>query len=306
MGNAEQPVAAIDLGTNTCLLLVARNGAQGLEAIEDRLEVVRLGEGVDDSGSLTESAMDRAVSVILDYHQIIESHNCGAVRCVATSAFREARNGDELRHRILEATGTEVEAIDGEEEARLVLKAVQDSIPGTDGQRWIVDVGGGSTEVIAEERGKIAQTVSMDLGSVRHTERWLHSDPPTPTELVALQADIAAQLTDLEELPAAESLVGVGGTATTFVAMSEKLDAYDHSRVHGSELRVETIQELLDHCLSLPLEERKSLPGLHPGRAEVIIAGGAILMAVMVRAESGTMVVSDRGLRWGVAAELSA
>lgn len=300
------PAAAIDLGTNTCLLLVAVRDGPQLVPLAEELRVVRLGEGVDRTGRLAEAAMNRAEEVFREYHHIIHSFKCHRVRCVATSAFRDATNRHELRLRIRSATGYDLTAITGQEEARWVLQAVQDALPQAVGRRIIVDVGGGSTELIMEEGGQLAAVESLPLGSVRLTERWLHNDPPAPEELDAIQADIESVLARSAIQRDVDVLVSVGGTATTFVAMDLKLDAYDHRLVHGATLTRGTLKMILDRCRALPNAERVKLPGLHPGRADIILAGGMILMGLMHHFERQELVVSDRGLRWGVVAELLA
>lgn len=304
---SQGPVAAIDLGTNTCMLLVAARDDTGqLIPLAQEMRVVRLGEGVDRTGRLNESALDRAVAVFQDYEAIIRRLGADQVRCVATSAFREAANGDELRGRLEGATGYSLEEISSDEEARLVLRAVQEAFPQPRGRRVVVDVGGGSTEIILEEKGRLAAVHSLPLGSVRLTERWLAADPPQAKELERLAADLQVILEAGGPLPSAATMVGVGGTATTFVAIDLTLDAYDHSRVHGATLTGDTLRDLIERCATMTNAERLAFPGLHPGRAEVIVAGGLILQAVMERFGLKKMAVSDRGLRWGVVLELAA
>ena len=304
-GSGAGPYAAIDLGSNTCLLLVARWDGARLVPLAQELRVVRLGAGVHRGGRLLEQAMARAEAVFREYRGIIAAHHhCRRVRCVATSAFREASNRDLLRQRIHAATGYELEEISGREEAELVLRAVQHEFPSPGGGRIIADVGGGSTELIVEQGGRLAGAESLPLGSVRLTERWFHHDPPAPEEQAGIARDIAGALTGSGLPPSTEALVGVGGTATTFVAMARELPAYDHGRVHGAVLTGSTLQQLLARCSALTCDRRRGLPGLHPGRADVIIAGGMILQAVMRRVGVERLIVSDRGLRWGVLLEM--
>ncbi|MCH7859093.1 MAG: Ppx/GppA family phosphatase [Candidatus Marinimicrobia bacterium] len=300
------PVAAIDLGTNTCLLLVAVRDGPRLVPLAEELRVVRLGAGVERTGRLAETAMNRAEEVFREYRRIIESFECQQVRCVATSAFREASNGYELRRRIRAATGYDLTAITGQEEAHWVLRAVQEALPQGVGRRIIVDVGGGSTEIIMEDGGQLGAVESLRMGSVRLTERWLHHDPPLPEELKAVQADIDGVLTRSALRRDVDTLVGVGGTATTFVAMDLQLSTYDHRQVHGANLTRATLELSLHRCGALPYAERVKLPGLHPGRADIILAGGLILMGLMDHFHRQELVVSDRGLRWGVLGEMLA
>ncbi len=296
--------AAIDLGTNTCLLLVARWDGSRLTPLAQELRVVRLGAGVDRTGRLSEQALVRAEVVFREYQAIIEPYNCRRVRCVATSAFREAANRDQLYRRLHAATGYDLVKLSGREEAELVLRAVQHEFPCPGGGRVVVDVGGGSTEVIVEEDGRLAVVESLPLGSVRLTERWFHHDPPSPEDLSSAARDIDKVLDGVRWSQAGETMVGVGGTTTTFVALDLGLERYDRDLVHGATLTAATLQVILARCTALPLMERLKLPGLHPGRADVIIAGGMILGAVMDRFGLKKMTVSDRGLRWGVVLEL--
>ncbi len=300
------PVAAIDLGTNTCLLLVARQKGSMIVPLARELRVVRLGEGLEATGRLSDDAMNRAVTVLREYHKIISDHGCQKIWCVATAAFRAATNARDLQQRIHQATSFEMNSINGQREAGLVSRAVREVFPPTAGTRVTVDVGGGSTEVIVEQAGELADIVSLPLGSVQLTERHLASDPPEVDELARLKADIARVLGVTAIPENLESFIGVGGTATTFVAMKLGLTVYDHDRVHGATLDIDSFDAILQHCASLPLVERKQLPGLHPGRAEVIVAGGLILSGVMGRLGVKVMQVSDHGLRWGMVLELLA
>jgi exopolyphosphatase/guanosine-5'-triphosphate,3'-diphosphate pyrophosphatase len=302
--DSQPPYAAIDLGTHTCLLLVARWDGARLLPLAREMRVVRLGAGVDRAGQLAEEAIARAEAVFQEYRDIIVAHNCHRVRCVATSAFREAVNREDLRRRIKDATGYDLMGISGREEAELVLRAVQHAFLTPGGGRIIVDVGGGSTEIILEEDGRLAAVESLSLGSVRLTERWFHHDPPSPEDISAATQDIDGVLAGSDISEPVGDMVGVGGTATTFVAIDLRLEAYDYSRVHGATLTAAVLQRILARCAALPLKERLKLPGLHPGRAEVIIAGGMILQAVMERLGLDKLTVSDQGLRWGLVLEM--
>ncbi len=292
--------AAIDLGTNTCLLLIAQWDGSQLVPLADELRVVRLGAGIDHTGMLSDEAMARAELAFREYQAIIKLHQCHQVRCIATSAFREAINRDQLRQRLLDATGFNLVEVSGWQEAELVLKAVQHDFPRTSGNRIVVDVGGGSTEITLEKNGSIDTIESLPLGSVRLTERWLRHDPPSLEDLSALTRDIDSVLAGIRSSRPVEALVGVGGTATTFVAMDLQLESYDHDRVHGATLTGSTLHQILKRCTAMPLNERLKLPGLHPGRADVIIAGGQILKAVMDCFGRDKVTVSDRGVLWGM------
>ena len=292
------------MGSNTCLLLIAQIEGGVLKAVVQELTVVRLGEGVDETGKLAASAMDRAVECLVRYGKIIEDHNCRQVRLVGTAAFREAENGTELASRIEAETGLTIEAIDGAEEARLVQRAVAQSLPAAGGIRAIVDLGGGSTEITITGAGQLLDSVSLPIGSVRLTERFLKHDPPAGDELTRLHIWISETLAELDLPGPVRNMVAVGGTATTFAAMHKALDVYDGDKVHGTRLQLSQLIEQIKRCTKVGLADRKKIVGLHPDRAEVIIAGGMIQTGLMAYFGVEEIVVSDRGLRWGIVGEL--
>jgi exopolyphosphatase/guanosine-5'-triphosphate,3'-diphosphate pyrophosphatase len=296
--------AAIDLGSNTCLLLVAEWDGSRLIPRAEEMRVVRLGAGIDRTGLISEAALDRAEGALREYKDIIESNNCGRVRCVATSAFRNASNSETLFLRLQQATGYAVEKISGQEEGELVLRAVQHEFTFPAGKRITVDVGGGSTEIILVENGQLLALDSLPLGAVRITERWLPGDPPVSTELKAAKEEIERLLSQSDLPSSVEAMVAVGGTPTTFVAMDQRMETYDPAQVHGAILTMATLQRIIAQCSDLPLQQRVQLAGLHPGRADVIIAGGLILQAILNRFGLKQLTVSDRGLRWGVVLDM--
>jgi exopolyphosphatase/guanosine-5'-triphosphate,3'-diphosphate pyrophosphatase len=305
MSAASSPVgpanyAAIDLGTNSCLLLIAHWDGSRLTPLTDELRIIRLGDGIDKSGRITDQAMGRALDVLQEYRDLVEAHECRQVRCIATSAFREATNRDQLRQQVQQATDLDIVEISGQEEATLTLRAIQHDFPNPKGNRAIVDVGGGSTEIILERQGTLESLQSLPMGSVRLTERHIQHDPPLLDELDALTQDVKRLLSEAQIAGPVGTMVGVGGTATTFVAMDLQLEEYDSKQVHGSVLPAEVLQRILAQCSELSCHERINLPGLHPGRAEVIIAGGLILRTVMEHFNQQQCLTSDRGLRWGV------
>ena len=296
--------AAIDLGTNTCLLLVAEWDGQELHPLVREMRVVRLGENLDRTGRISSTALDRATAALTEYRDIITSSGCQEMRCVATSAFRDAPNKDELTERIRNITGLEIEEISGEEEARLVHRAVQEAFPEETGERASVDVGGGSTEIIFDKQGHLHEVHSLPLGSVRLTERHFSHDPPAAVEVAALRDNISTVLEDSGLPTKVASLIGVGGTATTLAAIHLELEDYDPVKVHGRILKQRDLETILERCLALPYEQRVRLPGLHPGRADVIMAGTIILLAIMGHLQDKMIRISDRGIRWGIIAEM--
>ena len=293
-------VAAIDVGTNTALLTVA----DGPSAIEERAEIVRLGEGLDRSGRLKDEAIGRTVAVLEEFARAIARHRCDRVAAVTTEAVRKAANGADFVARATAAlapVGGRMEVIDGEREARLSWRAVASSFPALRGPRTVVDIGGGSTELIVGER-EVEGVVSLPIGSVRLTERLVAHDPPTADEAAALERTIDDALA---HAPAPRgALVGIAGTVTTLAAMAQRLDTYDAALVHGATLPRAEVDRLVAMLGRAPLADKRRTPGLEPKRADVIFAGAVILQRVMARAAADACVVSDRGIRWGLVYEL--
>jgi len=294
-------VAAIDVGTNTALLTIA----EGDRSIVDRSEIVRLGEGLDKSGRLKDEAIARTVAVGEEFAQAIARHGCGRVAAVTTEAVRKAANGGDFVARAsaaLAGVGGRMQVIDGEREARLCWRAVAGSFPSLSGPRTVLDIGGGSTELIVGERD-VEGVISLPIGSVRLTERIVAHDPPTLAEAQTLAATVDAALASA---PAPRgTLVGIAGTVTTLAAMAQRLDSYDAERVHGSTLTRAEVDTLAAMLARTPLADKRRTPGLDPKRADVIFAGAVILARVMARAGVDTCIVSDRGIRWGLIYEIA-
>ena len=294
------PVAAIDVGTNTALLTIADGG----EPVEERAEIVRLGEGLDKSGRLKDEAIARTVAVVADYAEAIAQHRCKRVAAVTTEAVRKAANGGDFVARASEAlakVGGRMEVIDGEREARLCWRAVSGAFPSLAGPRTVVDIGGGSTELIVGERA-VEGVISLPIGSVRLTERCVAHDPATNDDAARLAATVDEALTQAPPLRGA--LVGIAGTVTTLAAMAQRLDSYDATRVHGARLSRAAVDALVDTLAATPLADKRRTPGLDPKRADVIYAGAVILARVMARAGAAECIVSDRGIRWGLIYEI--
>jgi exopolyphosphatase / guanosine-5'-triphosphate,3'-diphosphate pyrophosphatase len=298
-------VAAIDVGTNTLLLLVVEGETDGgVKVIEDRCRIERLGKGVDKRGELDPQNVAGALEAVREYASVIRGAGVERVRVVGTQALREAKNGAAFLGPARELLGVEVEVIGGEREAELAWLAVIRSFPGlAAGELTVFDIGGGSTEIIVGREGKIASRVSLPIGAVRMTERYVKGDPPGPEEARALTAGIDAALAEVT-IPQGTTLVGTAGTLTTLAAVAIGLDPYDADRVQGMKLTRAEVGRQLAKYLEVDLERRKRIRGLEPKRADVIAAGAAIADRVMARAGAEEVVVSDRGIRWGVAYEL--
>jgi exopolyphosphatase/guanosine-5'-triphosphate,3'-diphosphate pyrophosphatase len=302
--------AAIDVGTNTVLLLVAERRGGAFEPVSERAEITRLGRGVDAAGRLDPAAIAATVEVLARFAAEARSLGARDIACVATSAARDAANGPEFFEAARAAAGLVPEVISGEEEARLVYASAwrdfgaADAAGGHARTLAVLDVGGGSTEFTFGEGPAPRGRTSLQLGAVRLTERVVAADPPSAAERDRLRADAAAALAALPAGaigdPAAGRLVGVAGTVTTLAAVRQKLAAYDAGRVHGAALSRDDVEALLRELSALPLAARAALPGMEPKRADVIVAGCAIVLEAMRALGYDRLTVSDRGVRWGL------
>ena len=306
-------VAAIDIGSHTLLLLIVegRKSAEG-EPIEARVihedcRFGRLGKGLERTGALDPGSIADSLEILGSFRLRIDELDVHAVQVVGTQALREASNAAEFIDRAGEILDVPLEIIPGEREARLVHRAVSASFPELAGQPFVVaDVGGGSTEIIVARPEADIQVCSLPIGSVRLHERHLASDPPTPDQVRALIADIDATLSQLSglEVPTGVCLVATSGTATTIASVQLKLRIYDPERVHGLSLPRAVVERQLAQVLPLSINERLRIPGLRPERAVSIDAGIAIFARLLSRLDASRFVVSERGVRWGLAHEM--
>jgi exopolyphosphatase/guanosine-5'-triphosphate,3'-diphosphate pyrophosphatase len=317
-------VAAIDCGTNSIRLLVAEPASDGaaldagLVEIVRRMEIVRLGEGVDRTGRLSDAALERTAVALADYAQQIERLGAERIRMVATSASRDAENADAFRSMVRSTLGVLPEVITGDEEARLSFTgAVADLPPELPGPYLVVDVGGGSTEFVVGSTGSgpggragatIAGAVSVDLGCVRMTERQLPGDPPTAAQIAAAQAEIEALVDGaLAVVPAttARTLVGLAGSVTTIVGIALDLPEYRPERIHHARLGYAQLAKVTADLLAATRAERLAVPIMHPGRADVIGAGALIVRTILERAGFDELVASEHDILDGIAWSLT-
>lgn len=283
-------LAAIDCGTNSIRLLVADRDEEGLTYLARRTEVVRLGQGVDVTGRIADEAMARTLLVAREYAQICREHDVEAVRFVATSASRDAENASEFVEGVRRAfAGYEVspEVVSGDEEARLSFTGATRSLrtQGVAAPFLVVDLGGGSTELVLGS-DDVEQAISLDIGSVRMTERHLPSDPPTQAEVECALADVDAALDEAEkvvDLAATKTLIGLAGSITTITAHALGLATYDSTRIHGAQLGVDDVVASCSALLEATRAEREGNGFMHPGRVDVIGAGALIWRAVVQR-----------------------
>lgn len=306
-------VAGIDCGTNSIRLLVADVDDQGrLTDLDRRMEVVRLGQGVDRTGRIAPDALERTLDAARRYAAICEELGAERIRFVATSATRDAENRADFVAGVRDALGVEPEVIDGNQEAALSFRGATSVLAGKHpGPFLVVDIGGGSTEVVLGTTSVVASH-SMDIGCVRLTERHLHSDPPTPEEVAAASADVVAALdAAARDVPfgRAATLVGLAGSVTTVTAHVLDLDEYDPREIDGAVLNVDKVLAASRELLTMSRAKRARLPFMHPGRVDVIGAGALVWSDVVsrVRADVGaaggrlrTVVVSEHDILDGI------
>jgi len=297
-------LAGIDIGTLTCRLLIADISTHGrLSELQSERCILRLGEGVDQTGRLSMAAMGRVIQCLQEWRERIDASHVVATAAVATSAVRDAANRDEFLNRVKHEAGFEVELISGEEEARRTLLGIRSGLPDSMTDVLAIDIGGGSTEFILDRWGQPPIVRSIDIGVVRLCERLLHHDPPTDEEVQQVRWWVAretkAAVADMGNYQTA-TFVGTAGTITSLAAMAQKLPAYEPARIHNYQLQLSSIQEIEQTLLRCKKTDRVGLPGLEKGREEVIVAGALIIRTIMETLGVSTVLVSDLGLREGV------
>ncbi len=296
-------VAAIDCGTNSVRLLVASLNDEGKMVDHDRrLELVRLGQGVDATGKFLPEALERAFATFGRYAEVIDSFGCEKVRLVATSAARDASNREEFFAGVRRILGVEAEIISGLEEAQLSFTGALSRLDISGEPILVTDIGGGSTElVVGKADGTILNEVSLDMGSVRVRERYLHSDPPTNEEITAATAFVESLLDESGiDFAAIQNWIGVAGTITSMSAINQGLTTYDPEKVHASWLTREVIEKISNDLLATTVAEILSHGLLQPRRAEVICAGGLIIQRLSKRVPRD-LAVSESDILDGIA-----
>jgi exopolyphosphatase / guanosine-5'-triphosphate,3'-diphosphate pyrophosphatase len=304
MTGGSQTVAVIDIGTNSARLLIADVDHDRVTEVERRSTVTRLGRGVDLTGRLSAEAIEAACKAIAGYVAVYREAGIDTVEAIATSAVRDAANGDAFVAELRERFALFARVLDGEEEARLTyLGATSQREPSE--PTLVVDIGGGSTELIVGAGPEIWFHGSLQAGVLRHTERHLSSDPPTAAELEALAADVRGLIATAigRSGPAGDvgEGIAVAGTPTSLAAIEMELDPYDPKRVHGHRLTFASIQWLLSRLASVPLAERAQIAGLHPDRAPTIVAGVVILVEAMRAFDLSQIEVSEHDILYGTA-----
>lgn len=300
-------IAVVDIGTNSTRLLLADVAADGsITELARRSEVTRLGVGVDSSGVLSDEAMERVFKTLDDYSAMIEElGGADQRRAVLTSATRDAANGGEFTQQVAERYQLDARAIPGEQEAQLsFLGATSGRDPDDGSQIVVVDIGGGSTELIIGHGRTVGFHVSTQLGVVRQSERHIVHDPPTTAEIDELNAEIDEVLA--AGVPQAErehvtTIIAVAGTATSMAAIDLELEPYDPEAVHGYRVSLQRCREIAARMASMPEAERREVAGLHPDRAPTILAGTQILVRVIEAFGLDEVEVSEHDILYGVA-----
>jgi exopolyphosphatase/guanosine-5'-triphosphate,3'-diphosphate pyrophosphatase len=307
LGDIVTRYAGIDCGTNSIRLLISEiDASETAVDVVRRMEVVRLGEGVDATGRLSDAALERTFAAVDDYASTIARIGVQGVRFAATSATRDAANRDVFVDGVRARLGIEPEVITGTEEAALSFTGATRDLTGTDltTPYLVVDIGGGSTEFVLGIDQPIASK-SVDIGCVRLSERHVRHDPPSTAEVAAIRADVNAAIDEVAavvDLTAAQSLIGVAGTVTTVVALGLDLPEYDSDRIHRATISAAAVAEVSDRLLAMTSTQRAALGVMHPGRVDVINAGALVLRGILERTGLPSVTASEHdildGLVW--------
>ena len=299
-------VAAVDCGTNSVRLLVADVHGRTKSDVHREMRVVRLGQGVDRTGSLAAEAVERTRVALVDYARVCEDLGVDALRMVATSATRDASNRADFEAVVRSTLGVTPEVISGDEEAALSFDGATRDLDAADGPFLVMDIGGGSTELVLGTTGVVAAR-SVDVGCVRLTERHLHGDPPSSREVGLATADVEAALALVREVVPVEqarTAVGLAGSVTTVAAVALGLRAYDADRLHLSRVPAAAVAAVTARLLAMTRAERAALPVMHPGRVDVIGAGALVLDVLLDRLGLAEVLVSEAdildGLAWSI------
>jgi exopolyphosphatase/guanosine-5'-triphosphate,3'-diphosphate pyrophosphatase len=298
-------VASIDIGTNTIRLLIADTGERKkLKRILSKRNITRLGEGFIKKREISSKATQRSIKVLEEYLNLVNEYRAKKTFAVATSAVREAANKDEFLMGVYRSTGLEIQVVSEREEASITLTGVLSIINEAIGKTLVIDIGGGSTEFILTEDKTLITTHSLDLGAVYLTERFIHSDPPTPLELENLREFVDKRLSSLPWVGLSfSSLLGTAGTITTLAAIDQEMSNYDPDKINKYVLTREAVKSLYNRLKSLNRVERCLTPGLERGREDIILAGTIVLLNIMETLNFNEITVSDYGLLEGIIIE---
>ena len=294
-------ISSIDIGTNTILLVIADVDANSIvRVVHDEQVIARLGKGVDEHHFINQETFRRAADFLRSYRDTSKKFQSEKVIAVGTSALRDASNKREFCEFILQTVGISIEILSGSDEAEWTCRGAVVGIDTLTKNFTVLDIGGGSTEIISGIRSQILNKVSLDIGCVRVTERLLRTSPPTAQEIIETRSFIRKHLTPIEFVQGVSHAIGVAGTVTTLAAMHLQLAQYDPKQVHGYELHYNDVLQSFNLLKGKTFDEIKSIPQISAGRADIILAGVMILLEFMEAAGLEKITVSDRGLRYGI------
>ena len=293
-------IASIDIGTNTILLLIAEIDQKKIRPLFEAETVVRLGKGLQKNGIISDEAMKRGFQTLTQYLGRCQTMGVQKIFAIGTSVLREAKNSEDFLRMIKEKLDLSIEVISGKEEAQLSFLAVARDLKELKKSTLVIDVGGGSTEFILGKGDHITQWVSLPLGSVRFTEQFLLSDPVQEREWEQMEMEIRKLLITIPHPQKPLVMVAVGGTATTLASVEQGLKEFIPEKIHHFLLKKEALKNQLHLYRSKTIDERRKIPGLAPARADVILAGGAILYMAMEELKCESVLISCHGVRYGL------
>ena len=295
-------IAVIDIGTNTVLLLIAQFDVNGqITPLVYEQHVPRLGKAVDAQKNLQVDSMARVVEVLEEYKKIMSQFQLVSTVVCGTSAVRDAQNKEQFAELIQQRVGLDLEILDGEDEALWTYRGAISGLPGIS-KATVIDIGGGSTEITTGDQHNVTNSISLDIGSVRMTERWLKHDPPLPVELDTATEKIKTELANIKNLrQPGSTLVGVAGTATSLAILDQGHHEFSIDAVTKYQLTREAVHSLFTKLKSMRAAEIRKLSAVMEGRADIITAGALILLHVMTHFKFDKMIVSERGVRYGLA-----
>ncbi len=307
-------LAGIDVGTNSLRLLIAETSHDTFREIHSDRKITRLGQNLDRSGLLAEEARERTLLALEDFHAVIKHHGVQVTSAIGTSALRNAANSREFLAEAKRKTGLTIRVITGAEEARMTLMGVARSLKEIGGRRdnpltasLVIDIGGGSTEIIVNRPGSEPLVDSLPLGAVYLTERFISCDPPSKAHIASLRSavrkELDSRLSSMQPVP--ESIfVGTAGTITTLAAIDQGLERYDPGKINGYVLSRQAVDSIVEKLGRVRLDERRAIRGLEQGREDIIFAGAVVAQEIMARYGYRSMLVSDWGLREGIVLDL--
>ena len=296
--------ATIDVGSNSVLIHIAeRLQDNTFKVLDDKSELSRLGEGLQTTGIISEEACNRTVKALAEFKKMAEDNQVQQIAAVGTMCLRNASNSGAFIKRVKDECGIEIEVVSGEEEARLAFMAVKSGLSNDMENIVIFDVGGGSTEFIFGSGKNIDDKFSLNIGAIRLTEQFLTSDPVIENELSNLLSYLDGAFSKISDSKSCGVLVGIGGTITNMAAVKHEMRNYDPDRIRKTILSTKDVSKQLELYKSLTINQRQEIPGLQPKRADVILAGAAIVKVVMDKLNLKTSSISDRGIRHGIMAD---